>query len=734
MIPIIGYSNKLSARPGETIDFKVSCSIPGTYEASLVRIRCADANPKGPGIKEELLNASFAGSYPTNFKNVNAGSHAIINDPQKLKNCSEITILANVWPTLKSKKNQTIISWVDESFTHGCLAIDPSGRVFAQLGNTTILNLTPISLHKWYHVWVSIDLKKQYASCGWCSISERIKKIHTVKDNIHLNSTSKVMFKKIIIAASYDKKPHSYFNGKIEDPCIYNISSFDNQRPNLAKNKCIANWDFSQEISSTNIIDHGPYKLNGTLINFPARAMTGSNWNGSSMDWQYKSDQYGAIHFHEDDLYDCEWETDFSYKIPKNLKSGVYAAKLKCNEHEDTIPFIVCPPRGEQNAKLCLIIPTFTYIVYANHARPNFDHSWKERAETWNVNAHNPAENKQFGLSTYNFHPDGSGICHSSLHRPMLTMRPGYFHFVDRKGSGLRHFQADTHIIDWLEEHDFSYDLVTDYEINDEGIEILRPYSTVLTGTHPEYHTKQTLDAIESFQDQGGRLIYLGGNGFYWKVALHKEKSGIIEIRRGEGGIRAWAAEPGEYYNAFDGEYGGLWRRNGRPPQKIVGVGFSAQGTFSGSYYKRSEASFDPQFDWVFAGITEKNIGNFGLSGGGAAGFELDRADSKLGTPENATILASSEGHSQDYTGNSEDFFILVPEEQLTHLTTWPGDKTDKLIRADIVFYPTNKGGAVFSVGSITFCGSLPSNDYKNNISQMLHNVITHFLKPHQNF
>ena len=36
----------------------------------------------------------------------------------------------------------------------------------------------------------------------------------------------------------------------------------------------------------------------------------------------------------------------------------------------------------------------------------------------------------------------------------------------------------------------------------------------------------------------------MGGNGFYWKVALSTETDGTIEIRRGEGGIRAWAAGP----------------------------------------------------------------------------------------------------------------------------------------------------------------------------------------------
>jgi hypothetical protein len=41
-----------------------------------------------------------------------------------------------------------------------------------------------------------------------------------------------------------------------------------------------------------------------------------------------------------------------------------------------------------------------------------------------------------------------------------------------------------------------------------------------VTGSHPEYHTPQMLDALQAYRDHGGRLVYLGGNGFYWKIAL----------------------------------------------------------------------------------------------------------------------------------------------------------------------------------------------------------------------
>ena len=53
-------------------------------------------------------------------------------------------------------------------------------------------------------------------------------------------------------------------------------------------------------------------------------------------------------------------------------------------------------------------------------------------------------------------------------------------------------------------------------------------------------------------------------------------------------------------YHSFSGEYGGLWRRNGRPPQKILGVGFTAQGFDISSHYVRNPDSYKEK---VSAGI-----------------------------------------------------------------------------------------------------------------------------------
>jgi hypothetical protein len=131
------------------------------------------------------------------------------------------------------------------------------------------------------------------------------------------------------------------------------------------------------------------------------------------------------------------------------------------------------------------------------------------------------------------------------------------------------------------------------------------------------------LTALEAYLGAGGRFMYLGGNGFYWRVSFDPAHPGLIELRRAEDGTRAWAEQPGQYYHAT-GEYGGLWRRIGRPPNALVGIGFIAQGFDASTYYRRTLASRDPRAAFLFSGIEEDVIGDFGAWGGGAAGLEID--------------------------------------------------------------------------------------------------------------
>ena len=705
-VPIIGYCDRLSGRPGDTIAFKVSSQLADAYTARLVRVISADPNPGGPGLIEEECDFGFGGTFPSRNQDFFPGSYAQVDGflPETVDG-SSMTLSAVIWPTTPGKGVQTILA-----AGNMCLGIAADGSAEAALGDEAVSAGEPLHTRQWYAVRASFD-----AGTGTLSVTQtplgssgngESRQTATAEGPIATGSIS-------VAALVRNGEASRHFNGKIESPAIFGSEQSDEEA-------LLARWDFARDISSARILDTGPYGLNGRLLNLPARAMTGSAWDGSEMCFRHAPDHYGAIHFHDDDIYDFGWETDFSFTIPEDMPAGIYAARIECGEDYDAIPFFVCPAKGKRGSDLCILVSTFTYSVYGNHARPDFGPEWKEEFRAWNAYPHNPAEHTEYGLSTYNYHSDGSGICHASHRRPLFNMRPGYVTFGYGPGSRHRHFQADSHLTAWLHAKGFDFDIVTDQELHDEGAAALEGYKALVTGSHPEYHTAETLDAIQQFRDGGGNFAYLGGNGFYWRVALHESEPGAIEIRRAEAGIRAWAAEPGEYYNAFDGQYGGLWRRNGRPPQKLAGVGFSAQGQFEGSYYRRNP-NLDSDAEWVFEGIGDEILGDFGLSGGGAAGFELDRADTRLGTPEGVHILASSEGHSET--------FVLVPEEHLTHITTLPGQPMDELIRADMIWFKTPGGGEVFSTGSITFCGSLPHNNFDNNVSTLLGNVLRRFLQ-----
>jgi hypothetical protein len=64
VVPLIGYLDRFSARPGERIAVKVSSQLDRPYRADLVRIIHADANPAGPGIKLEDGTRSFYRHLP----------------------------------------------------------------------------------------------------------------------------------------------------------------------------------------------------------------------------------------------------------------------------------------------------------------------------------------------------------------------------------------------------------------------------------------------------------------------------------------------------------------------------------------------------------------------------------------------------------------------------------------------------------------------------------------------
>jgi N,N-dimethylformamidase len=704
--PLIGYADRISVRAGEKIAFKVSSVGPGPYNAMLVRIIRGDPNPGGLPPKLEDQSEQFDARFASRQQHAWPGSYALVEKAKDVTLPAALAVEALIWPTLAEDGPQTVLSRRDPASGAGfALVLTPDGMAL-ESGTARVAVGKKLRSRNWYRVWASAD-----PATGMLRVGQQpLKRAFAVDDEGEAASTAEGLVldvpQPIFIGAqaAADRPAHRCFNGKIEAPRIAGVAA----------------WDFARRMPTLEIEDSGPNALHGRLVNLPTRAMKGASWTGEERDWKTAPHQYAAIHFHDDDLHDCGWADDFSFTLPRDMKSGVYGMQLRCGPHRDIIPFFVRPQVGKPQAKVCYIASTFTYQVYSNFSRGLFNEPFRKRVAEWKAAANNPDDNKDYGLSTYNFHRDGSGVAYSSHLRPLLTWRPDFLTFYDEAGSGVRHLPADTHLTGWLDRLGIAYDVVTDHDLHDKGADILASYKVVMTGTHPEYHTERTLDALQTYTETGGRLMYLGGNGFYWRVALSDAVPGAIEVRRTEGGIRTWPAEPGEYYHAFDGAYGGLWRRSDRPPNLLCGIGFSSQGTFVGNSYRQAPAARDNHHAWIFEGVKDELFGGYGFSGGGAAGFELDRLDHRLGSPLNAVVLATSEGHERKN-------FVVVHEERLGLNTTIPGQTLEELIRADMTYVEKPKGGAVFSVGSITYCGSLPHNKYDNDISRLTFNVVNRF-------
>jgi N,N-dimethylformamidase len=740
MLEILGYADRHSVRPGDRLQVKVSCEAGAArYRAELVRLVCGDDSPGGAGYKDVRVASPANGDYPGRHQPLDAGSAVLVPATSPLDAIESFTLTALVWPTLPGRKSQTLLARWSESAGAGFrLRLDETGALTLDLGDgkgglATVKTTKPLRERAWYRVSASLD-----ATSGLVRLVQR-PLAHLARDDSGaaaeavlrvrphaLPGTPFTMAAHVAGARGPKTLLGGHYSGKIEAPRLIARALDESQiealhpgtRAALSRD-VIAAWDFAQDIPTTRVVDLSANRLHGETVNLPTRAVKGAAWTGEALRWTDKPEHYAAIHFHDDDLYDAGWETDFEVPITADMRSGIYAVKLSCGEayeQQAFVPFFVLPPKGKATAPVAFLAATATYMAYANS-----HHGWDDPLAEICYGAlleFGPTEltlndRRDLGVSTYDVHTDGSGSCYSSRLRPVLNTRP--------KGT-LWNFGADLHITDWLEAIGQPFDVVTDEELHREGLALLENYRCVVTGTHPEYHSLAQMKAIEAYLQRGGRLIYMGGNGFYWRIAWHPTLPGVIEIRRAENGTRTWIAEPGEYYLSFTGEMSGLWRNNGLAPQALVGVGFGSEGFDESSWYRRKPGSFDPRAAFIFEGIgADEKIGDFGIVGGGAAGLELDIADPKLGTPPHALVLASSEMHSNVY--------VVTPEELISTHPGIDGIEHPK-VRADMVFFETPNGGAVFSTGSIAWAASLAHNAYDNNVARITGNVLRRFIDP----
>jgi len=706
---LVGYAEPWSVSPGETVRFMVRCTEP-RYAASVVQLIHGDTRAHAPGLKERTVPTVIDGEYRGRAETYPVGSHVIVPDSPALELASGFTLAAWIFPTLPGRGAQGLLTKSSPDGTGYGLVIDGRGALALRIGDREISTDVPLRAGQWYFVAGSYD-----PSRGVARVEHRLFPTWPMPDaraaaTAELSRPVSGSGGPLVMAGWWSgrgQRPEvaGHYDGKIESPVVFGAALDETAIATIAAGGAperagplIAAWDLAAGTPTHRVHGTAGRGLDGRAVNAPARGMSGHTFGGGERSWVLAPETHGAIHFHSDDLEDCGWDVAFELTVPDTLPSGIYAAKLTAGDITDHVPFFVRPKDGRAAAPVLFLVPTNSYLAYAN-----FREAFAER-------------NGVLGL--YHMHADGSAVVYSSRRRPIVNLRPGsLFNILEVGKTGAPHqFNADLYLVDWLHEKGLAHDIATDEDLDREGAALLSQYRVVLTGSHPEYWSEAMLDALQAYLGDGGRLMYLGGNGLIWVTQYDRVDRHLVEVRRGGGGVRA--ATPGESYLSTTGELGGYWRGRGRAPNRLVGVGSIAQGFDRSSPYVRQAAAADPRAAWIFDGVADGPIGAYGLTMGGAAGFEVDAADASLGTPPHALIVASAREFSPTYE-----------HQNPVHVAGTDIDQHPPM-SADMVFFETPNGGAVFSVGSIAYLGALSHNGYDNDISRITENVLRRFAAP----
>ena len=341
-----------------------------------------------------------------------------------------------------------------------------------------------------------------------------------------------------------------------------------------------------------------------------------------------------------------------------------------------------------------MLLPTLTWQAYSSNRSP---YSFTEDGVL------------DRALCLYDEHADGTPVNYCTRRKPTRSGNPSQ----GIRPWGAHNVPADLYLIDWLEQRGEGYDVLCDQDLDARGLGALRPYRCVILGSHPEYWTAAMLDGLEAYLEGGGRVMYLGGNGLYWVTSLDPDRRHVIEVRKsGDGDFDQFArrAQPGQMQHSTTLEIGGLWSRRGRPARRLVGlehaanVFVDAEGRWG---FERLPASYEPPYEFVFDGVAGHVIGDFGLNLGSAAGYEMD---------------ASHEWHWDD------DWrpIVLARARHPAFMSTM---RLPAPCASEIALIASERGGAVFSAGSVTWSGSLSHAGYRNDVSRITANVLRRFLE-----
>jgi N,N-dimethylformamidase len=354
-----------------------------------------------------------------------------------------------------------------------------------------------------------------------------------------------------------------------------------------------------------------------------------------------------------------------------------------------SFPWVVAPSRSQ--SKVAVLACTNTWNAYNNFGgRSNY------------VNADclpsRPVVNARLELDRYqNPLPFGVWRPKDEQFAPLSFERPEPHNHLLESGAvtdpvlgrvqcGLA--PGEWRLLGWLEREGHSYDLYAEAQLHDGTLQ-LDDYRVLILPLHPEYWTREMYVRVKRWVfGRGGRLMYLGGNGLNCEVLF--ESDGAMRCLthvysiNGEMGGHSMDRPEIEYESRMD--------RTLESEANLLGVVCTSEGIMTAAPYRVLDEAH-----WAFERTGLRNGDLFGKKTlhrrvpGGASGHETDKRSAS--SPANTQLLAKG----------------INPENG----------------GAEIVYHEPGGGGAVFSVGSISWVPALLVDEH---VSSITGNVLQRFL------
>lgn len=243
-------------------------------------------------------------------------------------------------------------------------------------------------------------------------------------------------------------------------------------------------------------------------------------------------------------------------------------------------------------------------------------------------------------------------------------------------------------LLGWLEREGFDYDYYAEAQLHD-GTLNLEAYRVLILSIHPEYWTREMYTTVKRWVfERGGRLMYLAGNGLNCEVTLSGDG-----IMRCLSHVNSLHGEMGGHSDDETVEYESRMHRTFESEARLLGVVCTSAGLMTAAPYCVERDSH-----WIFAGTELRNGDLFGEKtlhervSGGASGHETDKRSPS--SPPETVLLAK--GTNANEGG------------------------------AELVYLEPTGGGAVFSVGSMTW---IPALFPDARVSRITRNVLARFLE-----